>query len=402
MGQGLRSRVAVLAGCLTGALMLACAPSALANAYTVTRTDDPTPGGCHKTNCSLREAVIAANAHHGPDTIMLQGAKTYNLTIATGTEGNASSGDLDILDNVKISHTGTKRATINAHKIDRVFEFPPTTSAKATFLGLVIEGGKSSNGGGIEVQHGSLTLIGSVVRNNRVTLDDGGGISVYGGFAKIVRSSITGNRAADEGGGIFSGAHTVILDSTVSGNFSVISGGGVANHATLTMRNDTVANNSTEQNGGGISSFFGSASLNDVTIARNKAASAGGSGDMGGGIFTGSGTFTISNSLIALNTLGGTTSTDPNCSGTFTSKGHNMRTSNDAGCVGFTGAGDFVNANPKIGPLANNGGPTETIALLTGSPAINKASPQTSEKRDQRGHKRDPKHPDIGAYEAPG
>jgi hypothetical protein len=64
--------------------------------------------------------------------------------------------------------------------------------------------------------------------------------------------------------------------------------------------------------------------------------------------------------------------------------------------------GDFVNGSPKIGPLANNGGLTKTIALLTGGPAINKASPKTSEKRDQRGHQRDPKHPDIGAFEAPG
>jgi hypothetical protein len=51
---------------------------------------------------------------------------------------------------------------------------------------------------------------------------------------------------------------------------------------------------------------------------------------------------------------------------------------------------------------ANNGGATQTIALLKGSPAINKASAKTSEKRDQRGHKRDPKHPDIGAFEASG
>jgi hypothetical protein len=78
-----------------------------------------------------------------------------------------------------------------------------------------------------------------------------------------------------------------------------------------------------------------------------------------------------------------------------------MRTSNDPGCTGFTKSmGDFVNGTPKIGPLANNGGLTKTLALLTGSPAIDKASPKTSEKHDQRGHKRDPNHPDIGAYEA--
>jgi hypothetical protein len=200
------------------------------------------------------------------------------------------------------------------------------------------------------------------------------------------------------------GSRAVILDSTVSGNTSIISGGGVASYASLTMRNDTVANNSTEGNGGGVSAFVGNALLNDVTIARNKAASANGSNDVGGGIYHGSaGTFTISNSLIALNTVGtGSGDADPNCSGTFVSARHNMRTTNDAGCIGFSSTGDFVKGAPKIGPLAHNGGPTETIALMAGSPAINRADPKTSETRDQRGHTRDPKRPDIGAFEAPG
>lgn len=402
MGPNLRSRVAVLAGCLTGALVLA--PSALANTYTVTRTDDPTPSGCHKTNCSLREAVIAANTHAGADTIRLAGAKTYNLTIAPTGSDDATSGDLNILDTVTIRHIGSQRATINAHHIDRVFDLPTTTGGKATFSGLVIKGGKANYGGGIQVLNGSLKLVNSVVKGNRTNFADGGGICTCGGpvSIKLVQSSVTNNHAADEGGGIanFAG-HFVILDSTISGNSSIISGGGVANYAKLTMRNDTVANNRTEENGGGISSF-GGAVLNDVTIARNEAASAGGTGDAGGGIFAGGGTFTISDSLIAANTVGGTTSSDPNCSGSFTSKGNNLRTTSDAGCTGFTAQGDFVNQKPKIGQLANNGGPTETIALLSGSPAIGKASPKTSQKRDQRGHKRDPEHPDIGAYEATG
>ncbi len=400
--MGPRARFRLIATSTAFILALVFAPSALANTYTVTRTDDPTPVGCKKTNCSLREAVIAANKHAGPDTIMLQGGKTYKLTISSGTEGNASSGDLDILDTVKITRNGTKRASINADKIDRVFELPPTTSAKATLVGLVIEGGKAPNGGGINVEHGAVKLINSLVKGNRSTFNDGGGIDVFeGSSVTVLRSSITGNHSADEGGGVANGGRTVIVDSTVSGNRSIISGGGVTNFTKLTMRNDTVANNSTEENGGGVSNFH-SATLNDVTVARNKAASAGGSGDMGGGIFVGGGTLTISNSLIALNTLGGTTSSDPNCAGAFTSKGNNLRTTSDSGCTGFTGPGDFVRANPKIGQLANNGGPTETIALLAGSPAINKANPKTSEKRDQRGHKRDRKHPDIGAFEASG
>jgi hypothetical protein len=385
-------------------LMLVLATPAVANTYLVTRTGDPTPSGCHKHNCSLREALNAANSHPGADTVVLEGGKTYNLTIPRGTNGDANSGDLDVVGEVTVKRSGPRRATVNAHGIDSVFELAHKTSA-ATLMGLVVERGKAQFGGGIDVEHGSLTLVDSIVKGNRTTSDDGGGIDVNGGSARIIRSSIKGNRAADEGGGIFVGSRAVIVDSTVSGNTSIISGGGVASYATLTMRNDTVANNSTEENGGGVSGFVGKALLNDVTIARNKAASANGSNDVGGGIYHGStGTFTISNSLIALNTVGtGSGDADPNCSGTFVSAGHNMRTTNDAGCIGFTSStGDFVNASPKIGPLAHNGGPTETIALRIGSPAINRADPKTSEKRDQRGQKRDPKHPDIGAFEASG
>jgi hypothetical protein len=265
-------------------------------------------------------------------------------------------------------------------------------------------------GGGIDVAHGSLKLIDSVVTRNRATSSDGGGIrtfTIFGvktSYATIIRSSITRNHAADEGGGIYTiGQRAVILDSTISANTSVVGGGGAANYATMTMRNDTVANNSTQGSGGGVSNGAG-ATLNDVTVARNKADSSNAGSAMGGGLFSGNmSSFKVSNSLIALNTLGsGPGDAGPNCFGAFTSAGNNMRTSNDTGCTGFTGKGDFVNKKPKLGPLANNGGLTQTIALLTGSPAISKASPKTSERRDQRGHERDPNHPDIGAFEAPG
>lgn len=414
-----RIRIALFAALLASTLLLVLAASALANTYTVTRTDDPAPPAtkpCKKHNCSLREAVIAANRHPGSDTIVLQGEKTYNLTItdpATETE-NASTGDLDILGPVTITHSGSERATIDAHQIDRVFEFPPGTGGRATISGLVIRNGSAEVGGGIDVEHGSLTLINSVVTGNRATFSDGGGIRVFAlgsakkpSSAQIIRSTVTGNQAADEGGGIMNnGGRTSILDSTFSDNRSVVSGGGVTNEAgqNLTMHNDTVANNRTQGNGGGISNFFDSARLNDVTVARNEADSKNSGGDSGGGLFSGNGsTFTISNSLIALNTLGtGPGDADPNCSGAFVSAGHNLRGTGDLGCTGFTASGDFVNAHPKVGQLANNGGPTKTIALLAGSPAVERAGAKTSEKRDQRGHLRDPKHPDIGAFERAG
>jgi hypothetical protein len=260
----------------------------------------------------------------------------------------------------------------------------------------------AATGGAIEVEGGSLKLIHSAITRNRSTFEDGGGIAIEGGSATIKKTWISFNISSDEGGGVFVGAGTdVIVDSTLSNNRSYISGGGIANFAKLTMRNDTVANNVTQENGGGISTFSGSLVLNDLTIAGNEAATSYTPGYAGGGIYAGSGTVTISNSLIALNTLGGP-GTDPNCSGSFISKGNNLRTTSDADCLGFTGTGDFVNPNPRIGRLAPKGSPNPVIPLHRNSPAIGKANPKTSEKRDERGQLRDPKHPDIGAYEAPG
>jgi hypothetical protein len=99
----------------------------------------------------------------------------------------------------------------------------------------------------------------------------------------------------------------------------------------------------------------------------------------------------VENSLLVLNTLAGVRN---DFDGGFTSLGHNMVSDGST----FGGPGDLGVSNPKVGQLEHNGGPTETIALLSGSPAINKASHKTSKRVDQRGYKRDAE-PDIGAYE---
>jgi hypothetical protein len=101
------------------------------------------------------------------------------------------------------------------------------------------------------------------------------------------------------------------------------------------------------------------------------------------------------NSMIVFNKVG-TSGSGPTCAGSFSSGGNNLISSSDLGCTGFASK-DFE-GDPLVGKLANNGGPTKTIALEKGSFGINRANPATAEKRDQRGYKRDSK-PDIGAYE---
>jgi hypothetical protein len=169
-------------------------------------------------------------------------------------------------------------------------------------------------------------------------------------------------------------------------------GGGIAAFGNLTMTNDTVALNSAggtggQGNGGGLYIGGGTTQMNDVTVARNKADISNSGVAQGGGIDS-EANLSLQNSLVVLNKL---TDFRSDFAGTSTLMKHNMFSDGKI-------SGNLYAANPKIGPLAHNGGPTETIALLLGSAAINKASPTTSKKVDQRGYKRDSK-PDIGAYE---
>ena len=252
----------------------------------------------------------------------------------------------------------------------------PTSIGRSRFTG---NEGRNSYGGGFsfeddgdEPSDPSMTLRVSrtTFNRNRTTGDYafGGGIAIQGGNATIARSTVSGNRTTGAlnslGGGIF-------LDR-----------GPYLAPGSLTLVNSTIDSNSSAFGGGIVGGL--PAKLNAVTLTRNTASNEGGGASF---YFP----WTIDNSLLARNTA----PTGPDCSGTVTSGGHNL-IGNVSGCSGFTGPGDIVRPNPRIGALADNGGPTKTVALLRRSPAINRAGGDAP-NRDQRGHKR--RNPDIGAFE---
>ncbi len=233
---------------------------------------------------------------------------------------------------------------------------------------LTIAHGSAFGGGGIS-NSGTVTISNSTFANNSTTTAHGGGIS-NGGTVTISNSTFANNSASGLGGGLIngSGASVSISNSTFSGNSSAQGGGGISNGGTVTISNSTFANNSAP-------------------------------GGSGGGLFNSS-TISIGGSIVANNA-------GSNCtnifSGTITSAGYNLESGTDCG---FTGTGDLQNSDPKLGPLASNGGPTQTMALLKGSPAIDyiPLSSGLCPTTDQRGHKR-PDNPresacDIGAYES--
>jgi hypothetical protein len=166
--------------------------------------------------------------------------------------------------------------------------------------------------------------------------------------------------------------------------------------------------------GGGLYSAGGSLSLTNLTVALNQAQGGApgviqggpqlppGQG-LGGGLAQAGGAVQLLNTLVATNTA---STADPDVVGAFTSAGHNL-IGDGTGATGFTNGsyGDQVGPtmsgqpiDPMLGPLASNGGPTETLALLTNSPAINAGTAAGAPATDQRGAARDAL-PDIGAYE---
>ena len=107
-----RSRTSgLLAGCLAAVALLATASAASAKTYRPTRTDDPVPNGCKAKDCSLREAVIAANASGPAATIVLRPGKRYVLTRKGAGENAALTGDLDLH---VLRHRGQDQGTARA------------------------------------------------------------------------------------------------------------------------------------------------------------------------------------------------------------------------------------------------------------------------------------------------
>ena len=232
----------------------------------------------------------------------------------------------------------------------------------------------------------------------------GGSRGVYVGtgvVGVIERSTIADNEGDDGGAGIYVAptADLTVRASTVKKNTTTgVSGGGILVDAGgLDLTNSTLAGNRAFLSGGGIrvEGVGATAVLNAVTVARNVANYTQASINSGGGGInaSGGGTFAVANSLIALNRAPGGVA--PDCYANAGSGGNNVFTDTSL-CSGLVGSDDEV-GNPRIGPLRRNGGPTETIALKSGSPAIGHAG-NDAPPRDQRGRKRD-KNPDSGASE---
>jgi hypothetical protein len=240
----------------------------------------------------------------------------------------------------------------------------------------------------------TLTITGSA---GGTTIQGIGGASVVSlqSGTTVTLSQLTITGGTENGGVANSGSATLIRDAVTGNgsglNFGFGDGGGIANAAGATMQlsDSTVANNNAFgafSMGGGISNH-GTLVVTDSTIAGN------GAGQVGGGGISNTGTATLSGTIISDNHAG----TGDNCSGPVTDGGHNI----DNGSTCGFGAGSQSNTDPQLGPLTNNGGPTATLAIGAGSPAVDAGRPGCAAV-DQRGVPR-PEPPggacDVGAFE---
>jgi len=239
-----------------------------------------------------------------------------------------------------------------------------------------------ANGGGI-YNSGFLQLLRVCVTGNTAP-GSGGGIYNRGSLSSMVESTVSYNTASQSGGGLQDDTDMTVLRSAIFNNTAVFDGGGIQVGSqnpdsiaagTVNLINSTVASNHAKRNGGGINAGTGMTLFAyNATIAGNSAV--GGGGGICSSDFPGC-TWTLRNTIVATNTAA--TGLDILNNSIFPVAFSNSANSNNligntsgaSPASAFNGS-DFLGQDPKLGPLQNNGGPTLTMALLPGSPAIDK------------------------------
>jgi CSLREA domain-containing protein len=225
---------------------------------------------------SLREAVSAANATPGPDTIRLR-AGVYTVT-RPGAEDQNASGDFDVTDSLTVTGVGPLRTVISGNRVDGLFDLFGRISV--TFNSLTLRNGNgiaTLGGGAVNAPSANVTLDHVAAVRNQANR---GGAIDFGGGTLIVRNSRLANNSANggEGGAIhIEGAGSLLLDhSTVSGNFAFRGGGIAAEGEPVTVSHSTVKFNTAQTFGGGINSLGGVINFSRSSVRNNLAGSDGG------------------------------------------------------------------------------------------------------------------------------
>ena len=370
--------------------------------------------------CTLREAIIAANTDTASGATVgecIAGSNSDSDTISlTGVAGTITllSALPNITADVSINGPGLSQLTISGNNNFRVFSLT-LSSGLVSFSGLTITNGRISNdiGGGIYNQSSAnVNVTDTTISNGFAVL--GGGIANSSTGTFTITNSTLINNSASTGAGCYNGLGTLnVINSTLNNNIATLgNGGGIITGSNVNVINSTFHGNFAAGRGGAIynNSTDTQINISQSTIVQNTA------GLGGGGVGNNNGAqIRLINTIVAFNGFGN----GPNLLGPFISLGHNL-IANFEGSTGFTVGTNNANGDqvgdsfapvfPILGPLQSNGGPTQTISLLPGSPAIDGgdncvvaaggclATPLTT---DQRGVSRQVNSTvDIGAFES--
>jgi predicted outer membrane repeat protein len=372
-------------------------------------------------NCKTKKTACATIGHaislaSSGDTIQIAKA-TYqeNLSIPFNLTLNGAKAATTVINGTNTANVLTVGAGISL-----------------TLSNLTIEKGVGYSGGGGVDNSGTLTVNNSLFYLNTAL---SGGAILNTGTATISKTSFVGNSPYFSGhsascGAIDNRSAMTITASTLDTNYAnnnSTAGGAICNGGTLTITDSTLSNNSSSGNnagyGGAIFNYAGTLNVTNSTFSGNAATTS------GGAIYSQGGTVQISNSTFGTNpvNIGGggvlsnagssvliqdsivaNSANGGNCAGTITSDGYNL--SSDSTC-NFSSSGDLNNTNPELGALHKNGGPTKTMALQKGSPALDAGNPAGCRDfagnlltTDQRGLPRpgagETTGCDMGAYES--
>ncbi|MGE5373933.1 MAG: choice-of-anchor Q domain-containing protein [Bacteroidota bacterium] len=263
-----------------------------------------------------------------------------------------------------------------------------------TLRNSTIAGNEATGGGGV-YNRGTLTMTNTMFTDNEAAAGRGGGVYSTGtltvtdstfleniadteagiystGPLTVTSSSFSGNHAFTGSGGLLNGDVGTVTNSTFSGNRAGDgAGGGIVNTGTLTVTNSTISGNQAWA-GGGIDNYRTLVVINS-TVSGNTVTN-----NQGSGIYSENpnGASAVLKNTILANDPGS------NCFGTITNGSSNL--DSGASCGWGSESGSLSNTDPGLGPLADNGGPTQTMALLPGSPAIDHANDADCPSTDQR------------------
>ena len=359
--------------------------------------------------------VTVTNTTFSNNSARLGGAAAVTLNASLTITGSTLQSNSAILSGGALQVFADGHATLqNTNLVSN--KIPTTTGA-----------GPPDNGGGAVSSKGTTSVIDSVLSQNVVTVFDGGAILVTGGIFNLTRSRLEGNRAANGGGlqvngqsstnitastirfnfttgtgyggglspGFFSASMTV-TDSTIDNN-SANYGGGIANGCSLTVTNCSISGNQAANFGGG---FYNSANDGYPLASFLNTTFFGNGAPTGGNIYEVAGNFTrdvtLKNSIVAKSTNGGNLSRGVSSGGTIASNGYNL--CDDNTCTAFlAGTGDKSGSqfDAKLGPLTDNGGPTQTHLPQPGSAALDAGTGNGAPATDQRGVARPSDDPAI-------